>query len=319
VACCIDSGAGTTSNSSSDSQKERRDFDDSANALWSLYGKEAKTYDEARIQSLTADMDGIPTFAGLFSAVLTSFLVQSIQNLQANPVEQSTYYQQQSVTMLAQITQQIASTTLQVPVASALPPPYPTFRPSDSDIRVNIYWSIGLVCSLSAGVLAILIRQWARSYMQAFQRYDHPLKKARFRQFFFEGTKGMRNLAEVVPRLIELSLFLFFLGFGDSMICTSKAVGVATIVSIDFCGSFYFYDASEHLWNPQSAYQASSLVRHSRPYRSSGDIFSATAFFAIPVRIQALKHIKKSWRWKTPKIAKSVLCVPFDGWSIRLR
>jgi hypothetical protein len=274
VACCIDSGAGTTSNSSSDSQKERRDFDDSANALWSLYGKEAKTYDEARIQSLTADMDGIPTFvrilpcslqspthsgvfrqAGLFSAVLTSFLVQSIQNLQANPVEQSTYYQQQSVTMLAQITQQIASTTLQVPVASALPPPYPTFRPSDSDIRVNIYWSIGLVCSLSAGVLAILIRQWARSYMQAFQRYDHPLKKARFRQFFFEGTKGMRNLAEVVPRLIELSLFLFFLGFGDSMICTNKAVGVATIVSIGFCGSFYLYDASEHLWNPQSAYQ----------------------------------------------------------------
>jgi hypothetical protein len=79
------------------------------------------------------------------------------------------------------------------------PPPYPTFRPSSSDIRVNIYWSIGLVCSLSAGVLAILIRQWARSYMQAFQRYDHPLKKARFRQFFFEGTKGMRNLAEVVP------------------------------------------------------------------------------------------------------------------------
>jgi hypothetical protein len=265
VACCINSGAGTPSNSSSKSQKERRDFDDGANALWSLYGKEAKTYDEARIQSLAADMDGIPTFvrvlpcslqtptypgvcrqAGLFSAVLTSFLVQSIQNLQANPVERSAYYQQQSIAMLAQISQQIVATP---------PPPYQTFRPSDSDIRVNIYWAIGLVCSLSAGILAILVRQWARSYMQAFQRYDHPLKKARFRQFFFEGTKGMRNLAEVVPRLIELSLFLFFLGFGDSMICTNKVVGIATVVSIGFCGSFYLYGASEHLWNPQSPYQ----------------------------------------------------------------
>ncbi|KAN0136284.1 hypothetical protein V8E53_005889 [Lactarius tabidus] len=238
--------AGTTSNSFSKSEKERRDFDDGANALWSLYGREAKTYDEARIQSLAADMDGIPTFAGLFSAVLTSFLVQSIQNLQANPVERSAYYQQQSVAMLAQISQQISATP---------PPPYPTFRPSSSDIRVNMYWSIGLVCSLSAGILAILVRQWARSYMQAFQRYDHPLKKARFRQFFFEGTKGMRNLAEVVPRLIELSLFLFFLGFGDSMICTNKVVGVATVVSIGFCGSFYLYGASEHIWNPQSPYQ----------------------------------------------------------------
>jgi hypothetical protein len=254
-----------TSNSFSKSEKERRDFDDGANALWSLCGREAKTYDEARIQSLAADMDGIPTFvrilpcssqapthlgvfrqAGLFSAVLTSFLVQSIQNLQANPVERSAYYQQQSVAMLAQISQQISATP---------PPPYPTFRPSSSDIRVNIYWSIGLVCSLLAGILAILVRQWARSYMQAFQRYDHPLKKARFRQFFFEGTKGIRNLAEVVPRLIELSLFLFFLGFGDSMISTNKVVGVATVVSIGFCGSFYLYSASEHIWNPQSPYQ----------------------------------------------------------------
>jgi hypothetical protein len=74
VACCIDSEsvAGTTSNSSSNSQKERRDFDDSANALWSLYGKEAKTYDEARIQSLTADMDGIPTFVRILPCSLDS-------------------------------------------------------------------------------------------------------------------------------------------------------------------------------------------------------------------------------------------------------
>jgi hypothetical protein len=146
----------------------RRDFDDGANALWSLYGKEAKTHDEARIQRLAADMDGIPTFAGLFAGVLTSFLVQSIQNLQVNPVEQSAYYQQQSVAILAQISQQIASITPQVPIAFAPPLPYPAFRPSSSDIRVNSYWVIGLICSLSAALIAILIQQWVRSYMQVF-------------------------------------------------------------------------------------------------------------------------------------------------------
>ena len=41
---------------------ERKDFDDSANPLWSLYGKEAKSRDEARIQALKDDMDGVLIF-----------------------------------------------------------------------------------------------------------------------------------------------------------------------------------------------------------------------------------------------------------------
>jgi hypothetical protein len=69
------------------------DFDDNANALWSLHLDEAKSHDEARIHSLKDDMDSVLIFvrvfifivstpsscavvvqAGLFSAALTSFL-----------------------------------------------------------------------------------------------------------------------------------------------------------------------------------------------------------------------------------------------------
>ena len=38
------------------------DFDGSSNALWTLYGKEAKSHDEARIQTLKKDMDGVLIF-----------------------------------------------------------------------------------------------------------------------------------------------------------------------------------------------------------------------------------------------------------------
>ncbi|KAH8994221.1 hypothetical protein EDB92DRAFT_2113439 [Lactarius akahatsu] len=288
----LGSGGGVTGNSSSgdsfhaESHEERKDFDDGANALWSLYGKEAKTHDEADFQRLATDMDGVLLFAGLFSAVLTSFLVQSIQTLQVNPAEesvyyqqQSAYYQQQSVVALAQISQQIASIALQVsapsiaspastpstipqssvpssvPVPSTSPQPYPAFKPSFSDIRVNACWLVALVCSLSAALLAILIQQWVRSYMQIFQRYDHPLKRARFRQFFFEGAKGTRTLAEAVPRLIHVSLFLFFLGLGESTLNTNTTVGVTTIVLISTCGLFYLYSVSSHLWDLQSPYK----------------------------------------------------------------
>ncbi|KAH8989949.1 hypothetical protein EDB86DRAFT_2807579, partial [Lactarius hatsudake] len=235
-------------NSSDGPHSERGDFDDGANALWSLYCKRAQIHDEAHLQSLARDMDGVLLFGGLFSVVLTSFLVQSIQDLRANPTQESAYYQQQSVAMLAQISEQVASiATLisvpsvspQTPIPSTLPPPYPQFYPSSSNIRVTVFWVIGLVCSLSAALLVIFCQQWARSYMQVFQRYDHPLKRARFRQFFFEGADRMRNLAEAVPRLIHVSLFLFFLGLGDSMLNANTTVGVITIVFICLCGSFY--------------------------------------------------------------------------------
>ncbi|KAN0136276.1 hypothetical protein V8E53_005881 [Lactarius tabidus] len=269
-------------------QKQPRDFDDGANALWSLYGKEAQTHDKARFESVSQDMDGVLVFAGLFSAVLASFLVQSLQALQVNPADQSVYYQNQSVyyqqqsfAMLAQISQQLASTALQgsnlsmapqnstaptvlpssstnaqqVPIPSTSPPPFPPFTPSSSDIRVNAFWLVGLVCSLSAVLLAILIQQWVRSYMQVFQQYDHPLKRARFRQFFFEGANGMRKLAKQVPRLIHVSLFLFFVGLCDSMLNTNTTVGVTTVLPICLCGTIYLYFVTIHLTDRQSPYK----------------------------------------------------------------
>ena len=51
-----------------ESHKQRQDLDDSANDLWSLYGKEAKSHDEIRMNTLKDDMDGVLIFvcAGFF-------------------------------------------------------------------------------------------------------------------------------------------------------------------------------------------------------------------------------------------------------------
>jgi hypothetical protein len=43
--------------------EQRQDFDDGANDLWSLYGKEAQIYDESRIKTLKGDMGGVLIFA----------------------------------------------------------------------------------------------------------------------------------------------------------------------------------------------------------------------------------------------------------------
>jgi len=67
------------------------DFDSSADPLWTLYGREAKSHDQSRIQTLKDNLDGIVIFAGLFSVALTAFLIDGKQNLKPNPADQTVY------------------------------------------------------------------------------------------------------------------------------------------------------------------------------------------------------------------------------------
>jgi hypothetical protein len=47
------------------------DFDDSANALWSLYEKEARSHDEATVGTTKDDMEGVLIFVRSHTLALT--------------------------------------------------------------------------------------------------------------------------------------------------------------------------------------------------------------------------------------------------------
>ena len=169
------------------------------------------------------------------------------------------YYDQQTVALLAQISQQLSSLAPQVSIPSTPPPPYPAFNPSSSDVRINAYWFMSLIFSLCAALLATLVQQWVRDYMHVFQRYSHPLKSARIRQYLCEGVEGwyMPVVAEFVPGLVHVSLFLFFLGLGDSLLNLNTTVGITTIVPITLCGFLYIFSTFAPVIYPQSPYQNS--------------------------------------------------------------
>jgi hypothetical protein len=225
------------------------DFDGSANALWSLYGKESKSHDEARIQPLK----------DLFSASLTSFVFDSKQNLKVSPTDQMVYYLRQHSTILSQIFQQISSIAPQVSIPSTPPPPFPPFNPPASDVRINAFWFMALTFSLSAALLAILVQQWVRDYMHIFQRYSDPLRSARIRQYLYEGSERwyMPIAAEAVPAFLHVSLLLFFVGLGDSTLNINTTIGLNTIVPISLCGMLYIFTTLAPVIFPQSPYQTS--------------------------------------------------------------
>src|SRR6267142_1862700 len=197
--------------------------------------------------------------AGLFSAALTAFILDSKQNLKPNPSDQMVYYLKQNVDLLSQISQQIAFVVPQFAIPAPPPAPFPTFSPSASDIRVNVFWFMALAFSLSAALLAILVQQWVRDYMHVFQRYSDPLKSARVRQYLYEGSEGwyMPVVAEAVPGLLHVSLFLFFLGLGDFVLNINTTVGINTAVPIGITGVLYIFTTFAPVLYPQSPYQNS--------------------------------------------------------------
>ncbi|KAJ7137480.1 hypothetical protein C8R43DRAFT_854146, partial [Mycena crocata] len=67
---------------------------------WAIYVSEAEKYDKGLVESWKSDMEGILIFAGLFSASLTAFLIESYKTLVPDPTDKT-------VDLLAQISQQL--------------------------------------------------------------------------------------------------------------------------------------------------------------------------------------------------------------------
>jgi len=196
--------------------------------------------------------------AGLYSAVLTAFIVERQKTLSPNPSDEIAYYARQAVVLLAQISAQLAASGSPVPPAVLFPPAFPEFRAAGSDVRVNVYWFMSLVFSLSAALGATLVQQWAREYVQFFQRYSHPLKRARIRQFLHEGANRwhMDLVVHLVPALIHISLFLFFLGLADSLFQINAATATTTTIVIVICTLCYLFSIIAPIWDAQSPYQS---------------------------------------------------------------
>ncbi|KAI0265233.1 hypothetical protein BGY98DRAFT_1085723 [Russula aff. rugulosa BPL654] len=240
-----------TSDSESKEPRMIGDFDGSANEFWKLYRDEAKSHDDATISTIKDGMDSALIFvrsysAGLFSAVLTAFVVDSKQNLKPSPADETVYYLRQHSTILSQISVQLSSLAPQV----AIPP-------LTSDIRVNVFWFMALAFSLLAALLAILVQQWVRNYMHVFQRYGDPLKSSRLRQYLYEGCEKwkMPRVSEAVPGFLHVSLFLFFAGLADSLLNVNTKVALTTIVPIGISGLLYIFTIFAPIIYPQSPYQ----------------------------------------------------------------
>lgn len=165
--------------------------------------------------------------AGLFSAAVTAFNIETYKNLQQDSGDLTS-------NILLHISQQLADNSVSTSNASRQSYTPPVFQPSRAAVRLNIFWFASLVFSLVAAFLAILVKQWLRQYTAG--RYSNPEEFIRVRHCRREGLRRWRvfEIIGVLPLLLHTALILFFIGLADFLIALDKVVGI--IVTIPIAG-----------------------------------------------------------------------------------
>ena len=117
------------------------------------------------------------------------------------------------VQILSQMSGQLAA--ISNGTVASTPSPSPPFRPSAGSIRLNALWFLSLCLSITCALIATLMQQWSRNYLRMAQaQCSDPAAQARMRAFAFDGVSKfhMSHALELVPLLLHISVFLFFLG-----------------------------------------------------------------------------------------------------------
>ena len=149
--------------------------------------------------------------AGLFSAVLTAFNVQSYQLLQPEPTDPS-------LAVLKQISAQLNSFSVNPSFVNSTQHPLtdneinPPFHAPTSAVWINALWFSSLVCSLASASIALMVKQWLHELSIGVSGTSR--ESARIRQYRLNSLKRWHvgSIVIIIPILLQLALFLFLVG-----------------------------------------------------------------------------------------------------------
>ncbi|EJF66324.1 hypothetical protein BD309DRAFT_837246, partial [Dichomitus squalens] len=119
---------------------------------WSECARAMMELDQANIKRWKEDIDTLLVFAGLFSSVVTGFLVESVKSLRPEPLAAT-------VVVLERISAQLRNSSGDITEPTEEP-----FVPTRHNIEINGLWFASLILSLGVAFVGILVKQWLGDY-----------------------------------------------------------------------------------------------------------------------------------------------------------
>jgi hypothetical protein len=184
---------------------------DSSSQIWSVCLSHADKFDRALVETWKGDMDGILIFvgfhidpsiclltyfhqSGLFSAVVTAFLIASYPALQPDLLTINANLTAQVVTILFHSTNQSEPVTPQLP---ELPAP----NSHTAYLIINAFWFLSLAFSLACALAATLVQQWSRTYLQGTEERFNLHQRVRMRTYLQRGVQKFyfSELVDTIP------------------------------------------------------------------------------------------------------------------------
>jgi hypothetical protein len=194
--------------------------------IWKSYAEEAMQRDKDTIANWNQSMDVMLVFvralhvnynsfylqflkAGLFSAILTAFIIEFYKLLQSDP-------QQTAADLLLNITltlQAVAMGQLPASSSSSSIVSAEDFIVPTGVLWVNALWFTSLACSLGAAIAAMVIKQWLQYYaldLIGGSHYDY----AHRRQYRFNALQAWHvpGIISALPVAMHMSVGLFLIG-----------------------------------------------------------------------------------------------------------
>ncbi|KAF8224662.1 hypothetical protein L208DRAFT_472877 [Tricholoma matsutake] len=205
--------------------------------LWAPYISKAEKHSRDLALRWKGDMDSILIFAGLFSASLTGFIIESYKTLIPNN-------NNMTVVLLDRVAQHLAAmssnVSISAPAAATIVTQDP-FVPAASAVVCNTLWFLSLGFILTCALSATLVEQWTRNYLLATESQATPHERARVFEYLYKGleTFHMASVVEVIPLLLHISLFLFFVGLVEFLRPVNFVISMLMLAILLSCTMIY--------------------------------------------------------------------------------
>ena len=164
--------------------------------------------------------------AGLFSAVVTAFIIESYKGLKQDSSEVANV-------LLLRILAQLEGSTNGTATAQSLT--VPMFSPEPSAVRINILWFLSLIFSLATVLIGIIALQWLREHLRP-QADLEPQIAFSLHHLNLESLDRwyLPQIFTALPLLLQVGLVLFLAGISDFLWNLNHTVAVPITVAVGF-------------------------------------------------------------------------------------
>ncbi|KAJ7280108.1 hypothetical protein C8J57DRAFT_1124677, partial [Mycena rebaudengoi] len=164
---------------------------------------------QPKVDRWRSGLDALLVFLGLFSAIVTAFLVESLSGL--HPDEAS-----RTNELLANLTDIMIALSGVNPMSLDFSTPA-QFQPDSTNVRLNSYWSLSLILSLSVAALAVTCRGFLN--MVTLSRHAKATDKLiDMKMRWKEADKILGPVIEMMPQLLVIPVLLFVVGLVDNIL-----------------------------------------------------------------------------------------------------